>query len=84
MATLLFIQCLLDLPISREKLFIFQPGEEDLVAFPQIERREFFIGNPFQLTFGGVSYQLTFEFSGSKDENIPIILFEIWEHEQAM
>src|ERR1039457_6630297 len=49
-----------------------EPGDKNLITFPQIQRKEFIIRNPFKLSLIRI-YQLTIKFICSKQKNIPII-----------
>ena len=52
-----------------------------MVAFPEVQIEQLLIWNPFQPAFRGVD-QLTGKHTGRKDKDIPIIAFELGEHQQ--
>ena len=68
--------------LCRKEFVLSDPRHKDMVAFPEIETQYFFVGDPFQSAFRRID-QLTVEFIGREDENIPIIAFELWKHKQA-
>ena len=53
-----------------------------MVAFPEVKLKHMLVRNPFQSTLRGID-QLASEIVCGKDENIPVIAFELGEHQQA-
>ena len=66
----------------RKEFSLSYPLHEDLVALPEIEIQNVLVRDPFQCTFRRVD-QLTGELNCSEDKNVPVIAFELREHEQA-
>ena len=63
------------------KEFAFpNPAHKEVVAFPELEIKNLFIGDPFQFSLGRIG-QFAAELRRNKDEDIPIIPLEIWEHQ---
>ncbi len=58
------------------------PGHEEMIAFPEIEIKKLFIGDPFELTLRRID-QFAAELGGSKHKYIPVIAFEVWEYQQT-
>ena len=66
--------------LCRKEFTVLNPGHEEMIAFPEIEIKNLFVWNPFELTLRRID-QLAAELGGDKDKDIPIVALELGEHQ---